>query len=120
MSELIITRKENLTAIADAIRAKTNTEDLLSLDEMVGKIDGITASAGGDTDIEDALVSKTIETYTNPRITRLGSVAFAYCSSLRSINLPALTSAGISAFTYCSKLTDVSLPKCKTIPQKSM
>ena len=41
-----IVQGESLTAIADAIRSKTNTSSMLSLEEMPGKIEGIETGGG--------------------------------------------------------------------------
>ena len=47
---------DKLTAIADAIRAKGGTTDLLTLDGMVEAINAISAG-GGATDVTDSIVS---------------------------------------------------------------
>ena len=54
---------------------------------------------------EDGLVGKTLTTYTNDRVTSIGSYAFYSCSSLTSIDLPNATSIGNNAFSDCYSLT---------------
>ncbi len=44
-------------------------------------------------------------------VTSIGDYAFAYCSSLTSINIPdGVTSIGVYAFRYCSSLTNINIP----------
>ena len=98
---------------------------------------GGSSGGGGDTSVEDGLITKTVTTYTNDRVTSIGkyafysytslttvsfpacttisNCAFQYCSSLTTISFPACTTIGNNAFAYCSKLTTVSFPACTTI-----
>ena len=73
------------------------------------------ASSGGNTEIEDSLVTRNITSYTNDRITTIGDYAFYYCSKLTTISFPAATTIGDHAFYYCSKLTTISFPAATTI-----
>ena len=73
------------------------------------------ASSGGDTSIEDSLITKTISTYTNDRIKTIGKYAFASCSLLTTANFPVATAIWESAFYYCSKLATISFPVARTI-----
>lgn len=65
---------------------------------------------GGSTDIEDAIISRTITSYSNSRITSLGWYAFYGCSNLTSVSLPLVATSGGNAFTACSNLADVQMP----------
>lgn len=71
--------------------------------------------AGGDTGIEDALVTGTITSYSNDRITTVGGYAFAGRNSLTDIDLPNVASVGASAFYRCNSLTNVNLPEVTAI-----
>ena len=104
---------EKLTAIADAIRGKTGKTDGLTLEQMPGEIEGI--QTGGDTSIEDALVKRTLTSYSNDRITEVGASAFSGCTSLTDVSFPNVTTVGASAFSGCTSLTDVSFPELITI-----
>ncbi len=50
-----------------------------------------------------------------PVCTSLGDYAFGGCSSLASVELPACTSLGDNTFSYCTSLTSVELPACTSI-----
>lgn len=122
------------TAKADiktAIESKgVAVPDATMLDGMASLID--TIETGGDTTVEDALVTRTISgKYTNSRVTEVGSGVFYlssglasvdfplatsidtyafYSCSLTSIDFPQVTSIGSNAFYYCTKLTSVDIP----------
>ena len=68
-----------------------------------------------DTNIEDALVTRTATEYTNDRVTAIGSYAFCSCSKLITVSFSNATSIGNSAFYSCTSLTTVSFPKVTTI-----
>lgn len=71
-----------------------------------------TAGGGGDTSMEDAFVTGTLSTYTNNRVTSVGSYAFYNCSSLTSVSFPICTDIGSSAFCACKSLKSISFPAC--------
>lgn len=68
------------------------------------------SGGGGSTDIEDAIISRTITSYSNSRITSLGWYAFYGCPNLTSVSLPLVATSGGNAFTACSNLADVQMP----------
>lgn len=68
------------------------------------------SGGGGSTDIEDAIISRTITSYSNSRITSLGWYAFYGCSNLTSVSLPLVAKSSGNAFTACSNLADVQMP----------
>ena len=74
-----------------------------------------TGGGGGDTSIEDSIITKTITTYMNDRVNSIGSYAFRDCSQLVSVNFPVCASIGDNAFYSCTKLASVSFPACTTI-----
>lgn len=91
-----------------------------AIDGQGNKIIGtLEQTAGGDTDVEDGIITKTITTYTNPRISTVGSCAFMYCSQLTTIDIANCTAISPSAFTNCTKLATVNTPKVKTIGQSA-
>ena len=127
-----------LTAIGDAIRAKTGKTDALTLDAMVTEIGSI--SGGGsdafisiDSDwnmtgsIEEvpdkflycnvssvqSILNSQIKSVNFPNATSVGVYAFPYCA-IPSFTLPALTTAGNNAFNNCSQVTSFDLPALTT------
>ena len=77
---------------------------------------GITGTyAGEDTSIEDSLITRTVTTYNNDRITSIGGFAFRECSSLTSINTPNATSIGNYAFSDCANLRYINFPATTNI-----
>ena len=73
------------------------------------------SGSGGDTSAEDSLVTRTLTSYTNDRVTSIGGYVFYSCTSLTSVNFPACKSIGNSAFYNCAGLTSVNFPACTSI-----
>ncbi len=72
------------------------------------------ASSGGSDEIE-ALLKRTITSYSNDTLTSVGSNAFQSCSKLTTVSLPNATSLGLSTFNACSSLVSVNIPKVTSI-----
>ena len=62
-------------------------------------------------DIEDALVTRTLTTYTNNRITSIGQNVFQNYLDLTSADFPNVTEIGADAFNGCGRLTSIDFPK---------
>ena len=97
----------------------------------------VNVSGGGDHEIEDALVERTLSAYTNSRVSAVGSYAFCsaqiltqvtfnnasvignsaffFCLALLSATAPNCTSVGENAFGTCQNLEFASLPKCEYV-----
>ncbi len=128
---------DKLTAIADAIRAKTGGTDTLTLDDMATEIAGIETGGGVDTSMQDIIISgTTIEYYRNDRVTNVirwpsaNTLVFLNQSSQIANNQYSYTSwlkncisgtwgVGISCFSYCANLEQVILPNCTSIGMNS-
>ena len=78
-------------------------------------VNGNYAGSGGDASVEDALVTRNLTSYTNDRITSIGSFAFYGYNKLTTVNFPKVTTIGSSAFMWCSSLATVSFPLATTI-----
>ncbi len=103
----------DLSAIGEAIRSKTGGTELLTLDEMPTAIEGIETGGGGDTSIEDGLITGTLTEYTNNRVESVRDYAFYY-SNVTSVYLPKVKTLGNYAF--CSSyLTTADFPLVETI-----
>lgn len=144
-----------ITKIADPLRALSGRTNKMTpaemaaagesaADEMTEQADVIAEirtalqgkAAGGSTDVEDGLLTRTLTEYTNgrvttigdgafygskslvkislPKVTSVGGHAFYKCTSLRTLDLPLLTSAGTQAFAYL-EMPEIYLPRLKTI-----
>lgn len=100
-----------LTAIADAIRAKTGKSEELTLEQMVTEIEGI--SGGGGSEMEEQFRLFLEDDPKNPvtklpaGLTKIRPQAFAY-SNIPSISIPdGVLSIGDYAFTRCPSLKSV-------------
>lgn len=99
---------DKLVAIADAIREKTGKTNELTLEQMAVEIDGI---ASGNTDVEDAILRRTLTTYENDRITEFGRYGLQGMPLLETVSLPNLVKTPLDAFSECKALKHVSLHK---------
>ena len=75
----------------------------------------VASSGGSDTNMEDAIISKSLTEYTNNTVTAIGAYLFCSCSSLTSITFTNAVSIGNNAFRYCNNLTSVDFPAATTI-----
>ena len=105
----------NVTVAGDSNLVAGNIKSGVSIFGVNGTFVG--SGTGGEPDYsgEDSLVTKTVSTYTNDRVTDIGSHAFYYCSRLATVSFPQATTIGVSAFYYCSRLATVSFPQATTI-----
>lgn len=101
---------DKIKAIADAIRTKTGTTDVMTLEEMPNKIAGIPSA-------KEPYVEETYDEDGNLIAARLvghtivRNDAYASSSNLASIELPSsITSIGARAFRNCSNMIITELP----------
>ena len=104
----------NITVAGDSNLVAGNIKNGTTIFGVTGTYEG-SGGSGGDTSMEDGLITRNITTYTNDRVTTIGNGAFYLCSSLTSVNFPVCVSIGSDAFNNCSRLTSVSFPACRTI-----
>lgn len=71
--------------------------------------------SGGNTSVEDGLLTRTLTEIRNDRIKRIGEYAFFWCVDLTKADFPVATSVGIGAFDECYSLTTVDLPAVTSI-----
>lgn len=108
---------DKLKAIADAIRSKTDSSDVMTLDEMPEKIAAIEAGSSPTApyveetyDESGNLIGAKLVGHNNVR-----RAAFDSCTNLALISLPeSITSIGKSAFSNCTNLVLTSLPESVT------
>lgn len=125
----------SLTAVADAIRAKTGKAAAMTLAGMPAEIGGISDATaiidGSVVDLADeraesvakclfwsgnqAYWNRTLKTVKLPKVATVGDMAFYACLVLESVELPSATAIGANAFYNCTKLAELSIPKAVTI-----
>ena len=81
------------------------------------KVTGTASASGGDTDTEDALITRTLTEYVNSRVTSVGAYAFYSDSNIVSVSFPNAVTIGNEAFRSCSKLVNMNFPEATTIGQ---
>ena len=107
--------ESDIQAIASAIREKNGLSNTYTVSQMASAIQGISSGGGGNTDIEDGLITKTVSTYENSRVTTIGDWAFCRYIILASVNFPKVTTIGNNTFYSCSALASISFPQTTTI-----
>jgi hypothetical protein len=102
----------NITVKGDSNLKPENIKSGVSIFGING-----TASSGGssDTSMEDGLVTREVNVYTNDRVMNIGDNAFRDCRSLTSVNFPVCSYIGDNAFCDCRSLTSVNFPVCSYI-----
>lgn len=74
-----------------------------------------TLEVGGNTDIEDSIITRTITNINNDRVTVIEDYAFSTCKSLESANFPLVLEIGHYGFNDCSALKSINFPSLTTI-----
>ena len=109
MSEYLV-KSESLSAIADAIRARSGSTGALSFPD--GFANEVAAIPSGDDWRFKAVIERAVTEIILPSgLTKIGSYVFYEWRDLTTISLPdGITSIGRDAFRNCFNLTSVSLP----------
>ena len=110
MADVTLTYKGSTIAEMDATGSKTLKTSGKYCEGDIGVNYVKPSGSGGSTDNEDAIVGRTITSYSNSRVTSIGWYAFYGCSNLTSVSFPSVVTCGGNAFTACSLLTDVQIP----------
>lgn len=111
-------------ATADSVREKI--EQLISdANAATGNTDADLTTAvnaliagygqGGDTSVEDAIITRTITEYSSDRVTSIGKFAFYEAKSLVTVNVPNVTTINERAFDLCIKLETINIPNEMTL-----
>lgn len=128
---------EKITAVADAIRAKTGNSAAMTLDGMAEAVEGIQTGGSGDGyDVVDAIIDGSITEISSnvesiaeyafhrhtmltdvefPRATLVRGYAFTRCTNLKTVYLPSVINIGTYAFQNCESLTEVYFPSATTV-----
>ena len=114
MADYII-KDSTLTAIADAIRGATGTAAPIRTDAFAGSVIDISKEG-----IERKASFTSIK---NAHATQVGSYAFAYCSTLKTVSLENCSKICHRAFMYASRLTtansNIYLPKVTIVESQA-
>lgn len=93
-----------------AVTIDGNTQELAITDAE--------GSGGGSEEME-ALIKRTITSYSSDTLTSVGAFAFHSCTRLTTVSLPNATTLGTSSFNACSSLVSIELPKVTSITTQS-
>lgn len=113
-----LTNTADLTAVANAIRAKGGTSDpLVYPDGFVTAIQAIeTGSGGGSDELVNSLVERTISgTYVNNTVTIIGRYGLAGCTKLTSVVLPAVRTTDGNSMNGCSEIIKADFSNLQNI-----
>ena len=105
---------DKLTAIANAIRAKTGKTAKMTMTEMATEITNIPQTSTG---AENGVIDRSVTSYSNDSVTEIGMYAFSYCSKLTEAEFPAATSVSYCSFFDCSNLQTVKFSAKVSIAQ---
>ena len=103
------------TIKGDSNLVANNIKSGVSIFGVNGTYVGSGSGSGGNTDIEDALISGSLTTYENARVVFINNYMFCYNMDLTSVNFPACEIVGLSAFEGCESLTSVNFPVCTNL-----
>ena len=113
-----LTNTTDLTAVADAIRAKGGISGpLVYPDGFVTAIQAIeTGGGGGSDELVNSLIDRTISgTYVNNTVTIIGRYGLADCTKLTSVVLPAVSAMDGNAMIGCAALTKADFSNLQNI-----
>ena len=113
-----LTNTADLTAVANAIRAKGGIADpLVYPDGFVTAIQAIeTGGGGGSDELVNSLIERTISgTYVNNTVTIIGRYGLAGCTKLTSVVLPAVLGTDGNSMNGCSALTKADFSNLQNI-----
>ena len=110
----VLINDEYLTDIANAIREKNSQTTEYKPKEMASAISNIPSGGGGDNEMFNALIDRTItDIYYEGTV--IGGYAFQGCNNLTPIiteaNFPKVTELKGASFYKCTAITEVNLPK---------
>lgn len=109
LTDMVIMPGSHYQAICDAVRAKTGDTAVLKSGDLAAAIAGI---AGGGASSEDALIARTLTSYTNTTAEEIGRYAFFNYKSLVSVDFPNVKKfTGSNNFQACERLETINFPK---------
>ena len=106
MSRVAVSR-DKLVAIADAVREKTGTTSVLTLDEIPILLESIKGE-----DVLAARLNNSLKNYESAEVVYMGNYAFYGCKALESINCPSCVELATAVFQNCISLKQAYFPSC--------
>ena len=113
-----LTNTADLTAVADAIRAKGGISNpLVYPDGFVSAIQAIETGGGsGSDELVNSLIDRTISgEYVNNTVTLIGAYGLAGCTKLTSVVLPAVRTTEGNSISGCSAITKADFSNLRAI-----
>lgn len=113
-----LTNTADLTAVADAIRAKSGISNpLVYPDGFVSAIQAIETGGGsGSDELVNSLIDRTISgAYLNNTVTIIGRYGLAGCTKLTSVVLPAVRTTDGNSINGCSELIKADFSNLQNI-----
>ena len=105
---------EDLSSELNTYETYLSTQET-TIDSIITALQG-KASGGGSTDMEDALLNKSLNgSYHNERIEIIGYGGLANQTAITSVSLPNVTNVGERCFNECANLTNANLPLARII-----
>lgn len=100
-----------LTDIADSIRARESSTDLIPPEEMGYRV----LMMPGLGSIDGSFIDRSVALIKNDDVTEVGNHAFRGCENLVSVDFPKARKVGQYSFLECDNLTNVHMPLLETI-----
>lgn len=112
LTDMVIMPGSHYQAICTAVRAKTGGMAVLKSGDLAAAISGI--ASGGASSV-DALIARTLTSYTNSTVEEIGSYAFYYYKTLVSVDFPNVKNfTGSNNFQACESLETINFPKLES------
>lgn len=111
--------KDLFTAIANAIRSKTGSDEPIVADNFPTAIEAITGGGEVGDDYVAIAPTNTIKTYSDAWVGGIANNAFENFTELETVNAENVSFVGKSAFSGCSKLQSIQLGNLREIGNKA-
>lgn len=117
---IVVTDSKHYADIAAAIRSKNSEQAKYKPEQMAAAIKNISGGGGGGSnETETALIERTLTSYSNPDITKIGAYAFYRYKSLKVISVPKVEVIENSGL-YEAGIETADLSACKTLQYGAM
>ena len=108
MANEYLVNSADMTAVADAIRAKGGTSEALAFPD--GFVEAVGAIQAGGDDLYVAIANNTLAEINDDKIKTMRSNAFRELTSLKKATFSVATGLGFDVFNGCTNLSEIHLP----------